>query len=96
MPDSAINQVAADAGIKDAHFDRPIWAADYISTHSMAADVVQQTLGYTGSGVGVAVIDSGVASWHDDLTIGAHYASYPYGNQRVSKFVDFVNGQKLP
>ena len=44
----------------------------------------------------MAVIDSGVASWHDDLTIGAHYRTYPYGNQRVSKFVDFVNGLKQP
>src|SRR5205814_92247 len=45
--------------------------------------------------VGIAVIDSGVTSWHDDLTVNGG-GSYPYGNQRVAKFVDFVNGQSLP
>ena len=29
---------------------------------------VQESLGYTGAGIGVAVIDSGITSWHDDLT----------------------------
>jgi serine protease AprX len=43
----------------------------------------------------VAIIDSGIATWHDDLT--SHSSTlYPYGNQRVSAFVDFVNGQVAP
>jgi subtilisin family serine protease len=45
--------------------------------------------------VGVAVIDSGFTSWHDDLT-NKSSKLYPYGNQRVSKFVDFVNGRAAP
>src|SRR4029453_6672826 len=36
----------------------------------------------------VALIDSGIASWHEDLS-GAH-------GQRVSEFVDFVNGMAAP
>src|SRR5262249_23968262 len=44
--------------------------------------------------VGVAVIDSGIASWHDDLTGGRR--NYPYGDQRVTAFVDFVNAAPLP
>src|SRR5262249_25277247 len=55
----------------------------------------QQVLGYSGSGVGIAIIDSGVATWHDDLT-NTSSVLYPYGNQRVKKFVDFVNGRALP
>ena len=43
--------------------------------------------GTDGSDIGVAIIDSGVTSWHDNLT-GAD------GGQRVSEFVDFVNGQQ--
>jgi subtilisin family serine protease len=44
----------------------------------------------------VAVIDSGIASWHDDLSGTSNSLLYPYGNQRVSRFVDFVNGQTTP
>jgi hypothetical protein len=56
VPDAAIAQVAAHASVKSAHFDRPIWAADYLSTHATGADVVQDTLGLSGRGIGVAVI----------------------------------------
>ena len=42
-----------------------------------APTAVRQLTGYKGNGVGVAVIDSGVASWHDDLTIGAHSRPIP-------------------
>src|SRR6185369_8181572 len=34
MPDSALNLVAQSAEVADAHFDRAIWAADYLSTRS--------------------------------------------------------------
>ena len=34
---------------------------------TIGATWVRDTLGFDGTGVGVAVIDSGVASWHDDL-----------------------------
>ena len=71
MPDSALNLVAQSVDVADAHFDRPIWAADYLSTRSTGADVVWQSLGYTGAGIGVAVIDSGITAWHDDLTNGS-------------------------
>src|SRR5205823_8075509 len=53
-------------------------------------------MGYQGDGIGIAVIDSGVAAWHDDLTRGAVYKTFPYGDQRVAKFVDFVNGRTMP
>ena len=51
--------------------------------------------GYNGAGIGVAVIDSG----HHDLARRPDQQdveAVPYGNQRVAKFVDFVNGRTLP
>ena len=65
----------------------------------MARRPSRANYGYTGSGVGVAVIDSGISQWHDDLTgngSGLLSSLFPYGNQRVTKFVDFVGGQTLP
>ena len=49
---------------------------------TIGATFVQDTLGLDGTGVGVAIIDSGVTAWHDDL-----------GPSRVARFVDFVNFQ---
>ena len=34
---------------------------------TIGATPVRQALGLTGAGVGVAVIDSGIMPWHDDL-----------------------------
>ena len=62
---------------------------------TVGARTVQDTMGYTGAGVGVAIIDSGITNWHDDLT-NTTSKLFPYGNQRVAKFVDFINGQTLP
>jgi serine protease AprX len=53
-------------------------------------------MGYTGRNVGVAVIDTGVTDWHDDLTNKIAGNSQPHGNQRVSAFVDFINGHSQP
>lgn len=97
VPDSALAQVAAQVDVTSAHVDRPIWAADYYSTRATSADVVQDLLGYSGQGVGVAVIDSGITTWHDDLQpSGLRLRSGAYSSQRVATFVDFVNGQRQP
>jgi serine protease AprX len=95
VPDAALSQMAALPQVTSAHQDRPAWAADYLSTRTTGANVAHQAFGYTGAGIGVAVVDSGITSWHDDLTT-RDGGSYPFGNQRVSAFVDFVNGQTQP
>jgi serine protease AprX len=77
------------------HMDRGIGKDNYRTSVTTGARTVQETLGYTGAGIGIAVIDSGITSWHDDLT-NKTSKTYPYGNQRVAKFVDFVNGRVRP
>ena len=52
---------------------------------------------YTGAGIGVAVIDSGVAGWHDDLSYqGMSKLVQTSGGQRIARFVDFVGGLTTP
>lgn len=54
-------------GITDAHLDQPL---DFLMDDSrslIGADRVESDLGYTGEGVGVAVIDSGIDGTHPDL-----------------------------
>jgi serine protease AprX len=78
-------------------WDRPIGGEMNRVAVTIGARVVQQSLGYTGAGIGVAVIDSGVSSWHNDLT--APFASSlvrTKNGQRVAAFVDFVNNHAAP
>jgi serine protease AprX len=96
LPNGLIKQMAARPEIFRIHDDRPTQAHNFRTSVTVGATVVRSALGYKGDGVGIAVIDSGIANWHDDLTKGSVYKSFPYGNQRVAKFVDFVNGQTLP
>jgi subtilisin family serine protease len=95
VPNALLPALAADPSTFRLHYDRPAFKQDYRTSLTIGARAVQQALGYTGAGVGVAVIDSGIVPWHDDLTSRAS-TLYPYGNQRVSAFVDFVAGQLAP
>lgn len=85
VPDNALEALAGLPGVAEISLDRRIQGTDERTNVTIGADWVQQTLGYDGSGVGVAIIDSGVTSWHDDL-----------GPSRVARFVDFVNFQPSP
>jgi subtilisin family serine protease len=96
LPDNVIKQLAKHPNVFRIHDNRPIGTHNYRTMITVGADVVQDYLGYTGSGIGVAIIDSGIASWHDDLTRGGVTKTFPYGDQRVAKFVDFVAGKTLP
>jgi serine protease AprX len=95
LPNSLINRLAAYPTVFQLHYDRPTQSHNYRTGVTVGARAVQDYYGYTGAGVGVAVIDTGVTAWHDDLT-NKSLKTYPYGNQRVSKFVDFVNGRTQP
>ena len=95
LPGHVLKQIAAHPSVFRVHYDRPLATQNYRTAVTVGARAVFSKYGYTGAGVGVAVIDSGVASWHDDL-INVTSKTFPYGNQRVAKFVDFVNGRTLP
>lgn len=85
VPDGALEELAALPGVKAISLDRRIEGTDERTSATIGADWVQKALRYDGTGVGIAIIDSGVTSWHDDLD-----------QSRVTRFVDFVNFQAAP
>ncbi len=92
LPNRVIKQISERSEVLSVHFDRPIAQHMNRTAVSVGARAVQQQWGYDGAGVGVAVIDSGMASWHDDLSYqGSSTKVRVVNGQRVTAFVDFVN-----
>ena len=97
LPNGVIKRLAAHPAVARLDFDRPTTAHMAQVANMVGARYVRRAYGYDGAGVGIAVIDSGVANWHDDLTYsGSNPAVRVSGNQRVAAFVDFVNGRTVP
>ena len=82
-----LKRLADDPKVKGIHLDRDVAGEIARTAATVGAKNVHRQYGYTGAGVGVAVIDSGITPWHDDLTIANRTG------QRVTAFVDFVNNQ---
>jgi subtilisin family serine protease len=82
VPDTALAALARLPGVNGVSLDRRVYGTMERTGATVGATWVQDALGFDGTGVGIAVIDSGVANWHDDL-----------GSNRVTRFVDFVNFQ---
>jgi serine protease AprX len=95
LPNKVISQLEARPEVFQIHDNRAIKADNYRTSFAVGSRAAQHGYGFTGAGIGIAVIDSGIATWHDDLTNHSS-VSYPYGDQRVAAFVDFVNAQSLP
>ena len=87
LSNAQLRRIADYPGVESIHWDRPVGGHMNRTNVTIGARYVHNQLGYTGAGIGVAVIDSGITSWHADLMSS-------YSNQlRVAKFVDFVSGQ---
>jgi subtilisin family serine protease len=85
VPDSALHALSRIPGVSGVSLDRPVHGTLDRTGATVGATWVRDTLGFDGTGVGIAVIDSGVANWHDDL-----------GPNKVTRFADFVNFQPNP
>jgi serine protease AprX len=82
--------LAANPAVQHVSLDRAIAGAMERTGATVGAAAVRRELGYDGAGVGVAIVDSGVTPWHDDLSAASG------SGQRVDRFVDFVGGRAMP
>jgi serine protease AprX len=84
VPNAALRALAAHPAVQAVRLDRAVSGSMVRTANTVGASWVREQLGFDGSGVGVAVIDSGVADWHDDLSAST-----------VVQFVDFVTDLPL-
>lgn len=85
IQDSALDDLAASARVESVSLDRHVRGTMERTGTTVGATWVREQLGVDGSGIGIAIIDSGVTTWHDDL-----------GSERVVHFADFVGYQASP
>ena len=83
LPNYSLPLLAANPLVAHVSLDRVVAAAMERTGAAVGAAAVRQQLGFDGAGIGIAVIDSGVTPWHDDL-------AGDNGAQRVDRFVDFT------
>ena len=84
LPDRALAALAASPFVERISTDRVTVSTMERTSEVIGAAPVREALGLDGAGVGVAILDSGITAWHDDLT------GPPEQAQRVDSFVDFV------
>jgi serine protease AprX len=85
VPNASLESLARHARVSAIRLDRPVRGTMERTSATIGAKWVHENLDLDGTGVGVAIIDSGVAAWHDDL-----------GSERVAHFADFVDFQPTP
>jgi serine protease AprX len=83
VPDASLEWLASQPEVAALSLDRAVRGTIDRTARAIGARWITDTLGFDGTGVGVATIDSGVTGYHADL------------DGRIAQFVDFVGGQPL-
>jgi serine protease AprX len=82
----ALAAMASDPRVERVMIDRPAFATMERTGQAIGAAVARSQYGVSGRGVGVAIIDSGITTWHDDLYRSAQGSL----SRRVVHFKDFT------
>ena len=89
VDNAELANLASNPRVKRVMHDRPTFATLERTGLTTGAALVRQQMGFTGKGIGVAVIDSGISNSHDDLYRTSAW-SFSTTNGRVSHFKDFT------
>src|SRR5918993_827695 len=67
VENTALASLAADARVKRVWADRPAFPTLERTGAAIGAALARDEFGLSGRGIGIAVVDSGITSYHDDL-----------------------------
>jgi serine protease AprX len=96
LPNRVIKYLSERSEVLSIHHDRPTGQHLNRAAVAVGARSARQQFGYDGAGIGVAVIDSGITSFHDDLSYqGWNGSVRVVAGQRMTAFMDFVNGSPV-
>jgi serine protease AprX len=90
IPNGLLKQLSNHPNVRRISLDRDVHGHNGRTAVTVGARAVNELMGYRGAGIGIAVIDSGITPWHDDLTVANRQG------QRVVHFKDFINGRTTP
>jgi len=85
VPNALLRALASNPLVARISLDREIVGVNERTGATVGAAAIRAQLGYDGAGIGIAIVDSGITAWHDDLTDASL-------SQRVVEFEDFVGG----
>jgi serine protease AprX len=94
VDNTELANIASHPQVKRVMHDRPTFSTLERTGLTTGATLVRERMGFTGRGVGVAVIDSGISNAHDDLYRLSAW-SWSATNGRVSHFKDFTVDAKV-
>jgi serine protease AprX len=77
--------LAADPQVARITIDRPVFATMARTGPTVGSTIAREHFGLTGAGVGIALVDSGITSWHNDL-----FLPDASGRRRLADFKDFT------
>ena len=83
----SLSSLARDPRVTRVTIDRPAFPTLARASAAVGATLARQQFGVTGRGVGVALIDSGITPWHDDLYLADGVTTM---GPRVVHFKDFT------
>jgi serine protease AprX len=81
----SLDALASDPRVERVMLDRPVFATLGRTGLATGATAAREEFGFSGKGVGVAVIDSGITGWHPDLNPSRQRRTSP-----VAHFKDFT------
>jgi hypothetical protein len=77
IPNGQIRKLAEHPRVKRIVHDREVAGDVALTAAAIGSRAVVDLMGYTGAGIGVAVIDSGISNWHNDLRIKGYGQTQP-------------------
>jgi serine protease AprX len=96
LSNTKLEQLANHPAVERVTWDRPVFGLPVMESGGRKRGGKATIAGTKGDGIGVAIIDSGITAWHDELTyLGTSRKVIVKGGQRVAAFVDYTQGDQV-